>query len=441
MSEVAPGEQLEPPLENALSDNESVNSENSDSHIESTSDLRQERTPIFTTDDGRQIFAEDFEDMARRGVRLPGSASSSSDQESKFKACVIADSGFGCVALAVAGALVGILFICAVKTAHKKFPKEAILKILKDAPSGNWALAEGVVDGVSIVCAGYKYNNKKVLYFCWPKGAAACVTGQPYIATFVDHAGNRAERPVDRLSVFSRYFSYSNVVDVHNQLRQHELDLEYTWVTQNCWFRLFNTILGMTVTDAYLVLKSSVHEDHKEKQLTISRFADDLAKEMIRFEDEGDHPRTRSAVGRPRSSHRTVFATAEEEVEAAVNPENRHTYRSFGKASEQPGWDKKKADYYIQRHCVECRAEGRLSKTSSFCGAAQCGEKVPLCREGTGFHSRTCMTKHAKRCLESAQSEFGYGKRKRVEASVLDFHLEAEADDAQGAEALCLLKL
>jgi hypothetical protein len=431
MSEVTHENQPDIPVELALGEvgeNESLISDTECSDVEASAGMPSTRTPIFTTEDGRQIFAEDFEEMAQKGVSLPGSASSSSSTPT-YKACVIADSGFGCVALAVAGFKVGIVFICAVKNAHKKFPKEGILKILKDAPSGNWALAESVVDGVPIVCAGYKYNNKKVLNFCWPKGAACCVRGRDYIATFVDHAGNRAERPVERLSVFSRYFSYSNVVDVHNQLRQHELDLEFTWVTQNCWFRLFTTLLGMTVTDAYLALKSGVHEGHKEKHLTISRFADELAQEMMTFEVDGDHPRTRSAAGRPPSSHRAVFVSADEEFQAAVNPENTHTYRNFGKASDQPGWNKKKVDYYIQRHCAECRLEGLVSKTSSFCGAAQCGEKVPLCREGTGFHNRICMTKHRKRCLESAVSEFGvgYGKRKRAGAGLGD-HLDAEAE-------------
>ena len=161
MSDVTLENQPEIPVEPALGEageNESLISDTDCGDVEGIDDISSTRTPIFTTEDGRQIFAEDFEEMAQKGVSLPGSASSSSCSTIIFKACVIADSGFGCVALAVAGFKVGIIFICAVKNAHKKFPKEAILKILKDAPSGNWALAESVVDGVPIVCAGYKYN-------------------------------------------------------------------------------------------------------------------------------------------------------------------------------------------------------------------------------------------------------------------------------------------
>ena len=110
--------------------------------------------------------------MASQGVRVPGSASSSS-QQPQLKACAIADSGFGCVSLSMAGYKAGIIFICSIKTAHKKNPKDEVYKILKDAPSGNWALCESNVDGVMIICAGYKYNSKKVLFFCWPKGGSS----------------------------------------------------------------------------------------------------------------------------------------------------------------------------------------------------------------------------------------------------------------------------
>ena len=63
MSEAAPREQPDIPSENDSIDNQRGNSENSDSQ---NADSRQVRTPIFTTDVGRQIFAEDSENMARR---------------------------------------------------------------------------------------------------------------------------------------------------------------------------------------------------------------------------------------------------------------------------------------------------------------------------------------------------------------------------------------
>jgi hypothetical protein len=352
--------------------------------------------------------------MAARGV-FTGAAGGAATSGSAFKVCVIADSGFGCVVLAVAGAKVGICFICSVKTAHKRFPKDALYDILKDAPSGKWVLCENNIEGVDIVCAAYKYNVKRVLYFCWPKGAAACVPGKPYIATFVDHAGNRAERAVARLSVLSRYFSYSNVVDVHNQQRQDILDLEYTWVTSNCWFRLFCTLLGMTVTDAYIVMQSKLHVDHPDKGIGLLRFADSLAMEMINNHEEDDTaPRSSARGGRPvRRSLDLPIAGAAEEPEKSVPPQNVHRFMSYGLASEKPGWAGK-ADYSVQRYCVECREKGGdRHSTTGYCAAEQCGKAIALCRDGSSYHGRKCMELHKERCVGVAAPVYGVPGKNR----------------------------
>lgn len=44
--------------------------------------------------------------------------------------------------------------------------------------------------------------------------------------------------------------------------RQHELALEELWwVTQNPWFRLNTTFVGMTVTDTFLLARYSAADD------------------------------------------------------------------------------------------------------------------------------------------------------------------------------------
>jgi hypothetical protein len=42
------------------------------------------------------------------------------------------------------------------------------------------------------------------------------------------------------------------VIDMHNQLHQ-DSELEKKWVTQNLWFRLATTLVGINVTDAFLL--------------------------------------------------------------------------------------------------------------------------------------------------------------------------------------------
>ena len=81
------------------------------------------------------------------------------------------------------------------------------------------------------------------------------------MAKWPDEHGNVRTRPVPRPEIVGNYFGVSNKIDTHNQLRQHELALEELWVTQNPWFRLNTTFVGMTVTDAFLLARYSAADD------------------------------------------------------------------------------------------------------------------------------------------------------------------------------------
>ena len=100
--------------------------------IESEESSGDEDQPLYVTRDGRRIFAADIEaEVASGRFAMLGSSSASSSSSSSaseplpgYDYFVAADSGFGSVALAVAGAKHRICFVCSVKQAHKKFPKD-----------------------------------------------------------------------------------------------------------------------------------------------------------------------------------------------------------------------------------------------------------------------------------------------------------------------------
>jgi hypothetical protein len=390
---------ITPSKEEAVADESEVESEGED-----PPEPTKEAEPFvfFHTADGKPIHEADLiamlEERGMNVVRAGGAAASSSGPR-EYKYCIIADSGFGCVPLVVAGAKVGLCFICSVKTAHSRFPKQHLYDLLKDAPSGKWVLMETTIDGVEVVCAGYKYNSKRVLFFTWPKGAANCVPGEPYIATYLDENGHRVERPILRLAVLSRYFSYANVVDVHDQMRQGILDLEYTWVTQNCWFRIATTFLGMTVTDAYIAFKRALPANDPDKEMCLMRFADELAMELISNKD--DEVAAQAAARPVRAAARRLDVPAddapEDIFEASLAPPNIHRLESYGVVESASG-----KRYNKQKACKVCGKE-----TSSYCAAVQCGEKVAICREGTSYHSRNCFIEHKKACFDAACPEMG----------------------------------
>ena len=131
--------------------------------------------------------------------------------------------------------------VCAaVKTNHAWYPKTELEAEMRDIPSGTYlTLACKCPDtNVDLIAIGYKYNAKKVLCFVMTKNAGRTTPGRPYVAKFADKYGNVSTRNVPRPDVLSQYFSYSNAIDRHNQVRQHFLGLERRWRTTNCWFRL-----------------------------------------------------------------------------------------------------------------------------------------------------------------------------------------------------------
>ena len=188
----------------------------------------------------------------------------------------LGDSWFGSVRAAVAIAKAGHHACFMIKTAHSKSPKKFLEEQMASYPGGTWITMEAKVEGIDLVCIGYKYNKKKVLTFVLTKGAGSSKPGEPYEAKFPDKFGNVCIRHISRPQVLSLYFTASNKVDLHNQARQYELSLEKKWVTTNPYFRLYTTLVGMNVTDAWKCMRK------KYKSLeTIADFVNILCRDMI----------------------------------------------------------------------------------------------------------------------------------------------------------------
>jgi hypothetical protein len=177
----------------------------------------------------------------------------------------------------------GHSYFGALKTSTKCTPyQELIDKMRNDYPSGAYLVMECTTpNGHDVICLGYKYSASKVLVFLGTKSAGPTTPpGEPYIARFPDANGNVAQRSVPRPAVISNYFKTSNVIDSHNQARQGEIALEKRWVTQDCWFRLVTTLIGMTITDCWRAFKQGMPQA-KNKDIQANEFADQIAYDCI----------------------------------------------------------------------------------------------------------------------------------------------------------------
>ncbi len=73
------------------------------------------------------------------------------------------------------------------------------------------------------------------------------------------------------------YTKGAGKIDAHNHMRQGELKLEKQWVTHSWWTRIFSTVVGICVVDAWLCWKLIKHDD----TLPLSDFVEKLVFELI----------------------------------------------------------------------------------------------------------------------------------------------------------------
>ena len=207
------------------------------------------------------------------------------DSDIRVGAGVRGDAWFGSVKAATALAQNGYKAVLQVKTGHGLFPKKFIEDALKDAPGGVWIVLQSTYQDVPLVAIGYRYSTRTTLHFVATKNAGSTSKGNPYRMKYTDDWGNIHIRDVDRPDLISKFFEFSNIIDKHNQARQAELALEKRWLTQNPYFRLHTTIIGLNVVDCYKLADHHKMINHRipdnDYKMTMTCFAGILANQLI----------------------------------------------------------------------------------------------------------------------------------------------------------------
>jgi hypothetical protein len=236
----------------------------------------------------------------------------------------------------------------------------------------------------------------------WDSGSST--PGPPYIAKWPDQYGNVKQRSVPRPEIVSRYFSVSNKIDTHNQLRQHELALEEHWLTQDPWFRLDTTFIGMTVTDAFQLARHAASDTSGIRRMGIKEFALRCCYDMFNRKT-ADEPLSEVVSSNPPSSmqqhhHSETSNTPISKDEAMLAHQIKKTKQRDG--SNNP----------TRRHC-SMKEEGCEGKAISYeCQHPACLQfkKAGNNRFGDTFgvficDNMACRMKHWNNVVEQSRVE------------------------------------
>jgi hypothetical protein len=162
------------------------------------------------------------------------------------------DAWFGSVKAAAALGRKRIRAVLQVKNKKGFFPKDYIEKVLEDAPGGVHIVLTGTApNSIELIALGYRYSTKTTLFFVATANAGSTRPGKEYEMKYTDDHGNVCVHLVEHPDIISNFFEDSNSIDKHNQSRQFDLVLEKTWLTEDPFFRLAITLIGMNVVDTW----------------------------------------------------------------------------------------------------------------------------------------------------------------------------------------------
>ena len=192
------------------------------------------------------------------------------------------DSWFASLKTAVAVSdLLKSDFFGVIKNAHRYYPKLYIENMMKTWPSGTHVVMETTKNLKKYYAIGYKYSSKKVICFIASEKAGHTLRGAPYKAKWVDVNNTVAMRDIPRPHIVSQFFTHSNQIDKHNHARQDLLAIEDNVITEDGYFRLYCTYLGMTVTDTWKLYRHHLGNKHGNKSISIMDFSNILCKTLL----------------------------------------------------------------------------------------------------------------------------------------------------------------
>ena len=336
------------------------------------------------------------------------------------------DAWFGSVRAAAAIGAKGHRAVLQVKNNSGLYPKAFIDGALKNAPGGVHIVLKGVApNGVELVALGYRYSTKTTLFFIATADAGSTRPGTPYEMKYTDDHGNVCLRHVERPDIISNFFRDSNAIDRHNQSRQFDLALEKTWLTQEPYFRLATTIIGMHVVDSWKladyhnIINGANTKD--ENRMTVKRFAGVLCYQLVTntcaFLSNAFAPSTspseivvpaQRSISMSSDTNEDSEVTMQEGQDTILIPKRsladkngvQHHQVAYPKTVGKSG---KRST--LTRECKMCKEKGEKHLVGFYCFT--CGDTFAYCCPNRYNSDRDCFKDHVDRIPRSSSRSRG----------------------------------
>ena len=195
-------------------------------------------------------------------------------------------------------------------------------------------------------------------------------------------------KEVKRTRMIADFFQYFSIIDVHDHYRQGSLELERHWITHCWWHRMFSTIFGICIVDAYLCFKFEViqRQELPSRLMTFQHFLAGIFNDLI---EEGHNFREQDG-----SANVSSPEVPEVNTSLTLHLHEGQSHFQFqvhylAPLSTLP-FGPQKASRCLRR----CRHKGCGKNASCYCvGCSNVEQKiiVPYCGPSTG---RLCFAKH-----------------------------------------------
>jgi hypothetical protein len=343
---------------------------------------------------------------------------------------LVADSAFSSVkTLRAMWTLMGIYFLGAVKTASKEFPKQWLsewhkglaagtlhrgdwvtLRSTYEPPVGGAAQADaaaGAGERLPVVAVGWADLKCKAII-----GNIGTTLRCPTDSERVRHkkilqdgqfVTSRIVLGVKRPSMIELFFRHFGCIDQHDHRRQGSLAFERQWHTKQWWHRIFMTVLGVVVTNVFLVYRFMYKKRNHGSTTGMDDFSTTCGKLAFQLIHNMYLERERNAR---RAAGAGAGAGADGSDGEDGGPEMVHNakplstlemYQQRALAAEHGAEDGDEATRKRARR--RCSMEGCSEKCSYYCTTCSdvaADKIVCFCFLTHGNKSRNCFGQHVK---------------------------------------------